>query len=78
MHPSEKTADRKSVKKMVAKNQKVSEDRVIIDHMNTSFGMSKSVGYAKVYISKDDALKVENKYMLLRNGLISKDDGKNE
>ena len=73
-HPNEKTADRKGVKKMIAKNQKVPEEQVIVDHMNTSFGMSETEGYAKIYKTKEDALKVENKYMLLRNDLIKKDD----
>ena len=73
-HPSEKTTDRKTVKKMIAKNQNVSEERVIVDHMNTSYGMPETKGYAKIYKTREDALKIENEYMLLRNDLIKKDD----
>jgi small subunit ribosomal protein S24e len=71
-HVAEPTPKRDQVREELAKQLKVTKDRVVVDHMQSSFGKGESVGYAKIYKSKDEALRVESDYILIRNGLAQK------
>lgn len=71
-HVAEPTPKRDQVREELAKLLKVTKDRVVVDHMESSFGKGATAGYAKVYKSKEDALKVESDYILIRNGLAQK------
>jgi len=63
----EATPSRLSVRdSLAAKLDKASEE-VVVHELNTKFGMRKTVGYAKVYDSAEDALDVEQEHMLERN-----------
>ena len=77
-HNAEPTPKRDQVKDELAKQLKVTKDRVIVDWMQSSFGMGSSEGYAKVYKTKEDALKIESEYVLVRNGLAQKKEKKAE
>ncbi|TET90795.1 MAG: 30S ribosomal protein S24e [Methanomassiliicoccales archaeon] len=70
VHHGEGTPTRDTVREEVAKLAKAPKERVIIDHMNSQFGKLETLGYAKVYDSKEDALEIERKYVLGRNKLI--------
>jgi small subunit ribosomal protein S24e len=70
VHHGEGTPQRDVIKEEIAKLAKAPKDRVVIDHLNTQFGTSHTLGYAKVYDSKDDALTFERKHILGRNKLI--------
>jgi len=71
-HNAEPTPKRDQVRDELAKQLKVTKDRVVVDYMQSSFGMGATEGYAKVYKSKEDALKLESEYVLIRNGLAQK------
>jgi len=43
---------------------------VVVHELDTKFGMRKTIGYAKVYDTAEDALDVEQEYMLERNKKI--------
>jgi len=70
IHHGEGTPTRDTIKEEIAKLAKAPKDRVIIDHVNSQFGKPQSIGYAKIYDSKEDALAIEREYTLGRNKLI--------
>jgi small subunit ribosomal protein S24e len=70
-HPHEQTPKRGDLRQELANVLHVTRDIVIVDSFQSEFGRSASRGYAKVYKSKEDALKVERKHILVRNGLIA-------
>ncbi|MCL5680809.1 MAG: 30S ribosomal protein S24e [Candidatus Thermoplasmatota archaeon] len=71
-HIKEKAPSREDVKAQLSANLQVPKELIIIDHSNTEFGRSVTEGYAKVYKTKEAAMKLEPDYLLLRNGLIEK------
>lgn len=70
VHHGEASPTRDIAKEEIAKLAKASKERVIIDSMNSQFGKPETLGYAKVYDSKEDALAIERKHILGRNKLI--------
>lgn len=70
VHYGESTPPRDTIKEEIAKLAKAPKDRVVIDHVNSQFGKPHSLGYAKIYDSKEDALEFERKHILGRNKLI--------
>ena len=68
-HAKEGTPQREAVREKLATMLKASKERVIVDAMDSEFGMMETVGYAKVYKTKDAAMKYERKYVLVRNKL---------
>jgi small subunit ribosomal protein S24e len=70
VHHGEGTPQRDTVKEEIAKLAKAPKDRVVIDHMDSQFGTTHTLGYAKIYDSKEDALAFEKKHILGRNKLI--------
>ena len=77
-HPNSPTPRRENVREELSKSLKVPKDRVVVDHMKSSFGVHDTKGYAKVYPSKEDAMKVERDYLLKRNKLEAKSEKKEE
>ncbi|MFH0816720.1 MAG: 30S ribosomal protein S24e [Methanobacteriota archaeon] len=75
-HVAEPTPKRDQVREELAKLLKVTKDRVVVDHMESSFGKGESAGYAKIYKSKDEAVRLECDYVLVRNGLAQKKETK--
>jgi small subunit ribosomal protein S24e len=72
-HANQPTPRRESVREELSKNLKVQKDRVVVDSMSSSFGIHDTMGYAKVYSTKETALKVEREYILKRNKLIKEE-----
>lgn len=70
VHHGEGTPQRETIKEEIAKLAKAPKDRVVIDHMDSQFGTAHTLGYAKIYDSKEDALAFERKHILGRNKLI--------
>ncbi|MEE9115793.1 MAG: 30S ribosomal protein S24e [Thermoplasmata archaeon] len=70
VHHGEGTPQRDTIKEEIAKLAKAPTDRVVIDHMESQFGTTQTLGYAKIYDSKEDALAFERKHILGRNKLI--------
>jgi small subunit ribosomal protein S24e len=79
-HPKDITPKRKEVRDEIATLLKVKKDRIVIDHMNSEFGKPETIGYAKIYGSKENALQIETKAVLKRNGLFEekKEEDKGE
>ena len=68
-HRGEGSPKRAEVRAKLAEALAVNKDKVVIDHMETEFGMGVSAGYAKVYGSAESAKKYEKNHLLARNGL---------
>ncbi len=69
VHKSEATPSRDALRAELAKQLKASKEHVIVDHAASTFGRYETVGYAKVYKSKEQALVVERGHILVRNKL---------
>ncbi|MFA5897291.1 MAG: 30S ribosomal protein S24e, partial [Thermoplasmata archaeon] len=69
IHRSEPTPSRDALRTELAKQLKASKEHVIVDHAASSFGRFETIGYAKIYKSKEEALLVERSYILVRNRL---------
>lgn len=73
-HPKSATPKREDARNLIAAYLNVEKDRVIIAKMHTSFGLNKTVGYAKIYNNLESAKKIEPKHILKRHGLIGGED----
>src|SRR4030066_1040748 len=72
VHPKEGTPQREAVREKIAAMLKTTKERVIVDAMDSEFGKMETTGYAKVYKTKDAAMKYERKHVLVRNKLKEK------
>ncbi|UCE44734.1 MAG: 30S ribosomal protein S24e [Methanobacteriota archaeon] len=68
-HAEEGTPQREDVRDKIATLLKVPKERVIVDSMRSEFGRMETVGYAKVYNTKEAAVKYEREHILVRNKL---------
>lgn len=68
-HVGESTPGRNAVAEEIAKKMKSKRDCVVVDSIDSVYGIGKSKGYAKVYDSKKCALAFESEYLLKRNGI---------
>lgn len=71
-HVKEKSPDRDSVREKLSAILNEKKENVIIDSMKAMFGKPECTGYAKVYTSKESAMKVERDRTLVRNKLKEK------
>ena len=72
VHTKEKTPDRDSVRDKLAAIMNEKKETVIIDSMRSQFGKPESLGYAKIYKTKEKAMRVERDRTLVRNKLKEK------
>jgi len=70
IHKAEPTPTRDALRAFLARELKATTDIVVIDSQASTFGRYETHGYAKVYKSKEEALSVERKHILVRNKLI--------
>ena len=70
VHKAEPTPTRDALRAFLARELKATKDIVVIDSQASTFGRYETHGYAKVYRSKEEALAVERKHILVRNKLI--------
>ncbi len=70
IHKAEPTPTRDALRAFLARELKATKDIVVIDSQASKFGRYETHGYAKVYKSKEEALSVERKHILVRNKLI--------
>jgi small subunit ribosomal protein S24e len=68
-HPKEKSPERDLVREKLAAILNEKKDGVIIDSMRAEFGKTETRGYAKVYKTKEAAMKIERDRTLCRNKL---------
>ncbi len=71
-HEKEGTPQRDAVREKLSAMLKAPKDSVIVDAMTSEFGRMETFGYAKVYKSKDAAMKYEREHILVRNKLKEK------
>jgi len=69
----ETTPSRLSVRDSLAAKLDKGSDEVVVHELDTTFGMRKTVGYAKVYDSPEFARDVEQDHMLDRNKIDEAD-----
>ncbi len=72
VHANEGTPQREVVREKLASLLKVGKERVIVDSMKSEFGRMETIGYAKVYKTKEAAMKYEREHILVRNKLKEK------
>ncbi|MFB6161628.1 MAG: 30S ribosomal protein S24e [Haloferacaceae archaeon] len=70
----EATPSRLSVRDSLAAKLNKDSAEVVVHELDTKFGMRRTVGYAKVYESPDDAREVEQDYMLERNKISAEEE----
>jgi small subunit ribosomal protein S24e len=70
VHDATGTPAKKDVREALAKMTNTTKERVVVDQMSTVFGKGETIGYAKIYKSKQDAVNVERSAIKLRHGLV--------
>ena len=70
----EATPSRLSVRDSLAATMNKDADEVVVHELDTKYGMRKTIGYAKVYDSAEDATDVEQEHMLDRNKITADAD----
>lgn len=70
------TPSRREVREKLIALLGVEGERVILDSYKSRFGVRESYGTARVYDSKERALEVESKPVLLKNQLLESDKEK--
>jgi small subunit ribosomal protein S24e len=78
LHEGEGSPKRDLVRNELAEKLNAKKETVMIDFMRSSFGIRKTVGYAKIYKSIEDAKAGEADPILKRNGLGTKKKQKKE
>ena len=78
LHEGEGTPKRELVRSELAEKLNAKKETIMINDMHSSFGSRKTVGYAKIYKSIEDAKKGESDPILKRNGLGTKKKPKKE
>ncbi len=71
-HARESTPGRNAVAEDLAKQFNTKRELVIVDELNSKYGVGKTQGYAKIYKSADDVKKYEPEYLQKRNGIGAK------
>jgi small subunit ribosomal protein S24e len=70
-HEGEKTPKRDLIRSELADKLNVKKENIMIHAMQSSFGSTDTVGYAKVYTSVKVALSNEKKHVLRRNNALA-------
>lgn len=71
-HARESTPGRNAVAEDLAKQFNTKRELVIVDELNSVYGVGKTQGYAKIYASVDNVKKYEPEYLQKRNGYGAK------
>ncbi len=78
LHEGEGTPKRELVRSELAEKLNEKKETIMVNNMQSSFGSRKTIGYAKVYKSIEDAKAGEADQILKRNGLGTKKKPKKE
>ena len=68
-HKGESTPSKGAVVDELAKKLDAKRDAIVLNNIDTVYGSGLSKGYAKVYVTKEDAQVIELEYILKRNGI---------
>jgi small subunit ribosomal protein S24e len=78
VHHDEASPARLQVRDSLAAALDKGSDEVVIQELDTKFGMRKTVGYGKVYETAGHAADVEQEYVLERNAIAGDEDAEPE
>jgi len=78
IHPKESTPNRDAVRDELAKLLKAKKGAIVIDHQESQFGKSETIGYAKIYEKPETVKEVEREHILKRNKLLDTGEKKKE
>ena len=68
-HAGETTPSRTQVRQLVAAQVGTKTENVVIESMETEYGIGRTAGIARAYKSSDEARKTERTHLLKRNAL---------
>src|SRR3990170_1080667 len=71
-HKKEATPTRDILRAELAKELRATKEIVVVSRARSTFGRYETLGYAKLYKSKEQALAVERRHVLVRNKLAEK------
>jgi len=71
-HENEKTTNRKIIQNQLAEALNAKKEAIIVERIDSSFGLQQTKGYAKIYSSQKDAEAIERKHQLKRNKISGK------
>jgi small subunit ribosomal protein S24e len=71
-HAGESTPNREIIRNELAEKLNVKKDNVVVDSIDSGFGVQESKGYAKVYKSVEKSKNWEREHILVRNKLVEK------
>ncbi len=74
IHEGEPTPSRADVKGKLVAMLDLDPETVVIQYIRSYFGSRVSKGYAKAYESKERMLYIEPEYVLIRDGIIAKEE----
>ncbi|EEB74623.1 30S ribosomal protein S24e [Thermococcus sp. AM4] len=74
IHEGEPTPSREAVKGKLAAMLDLDPNTMVLQYIRSYFGSHVSKGYAKVYETRERMLYIEPDYILLRDGLIQKEE----
>ncbi|WP_297089747.1 30S ribosomal protein S24e [Thermococcus sp.] len=74
IHEGEPTPSRADVKGKLVAMLDLNPETVVIQYIRSYFGSRVSKGYAKAYESKERMLYIEPEYVLIRDGIIAKEE----
>lgn len=72
-HEGESTPKREFIRGELAEKLNVKKENIMINYMKSSFGITETLGYAKVYKSLKEAKNGERDYILKRNNVVAKE-----
>lgn len=68
-HDGETTPSRAQVRQLVASELGTKTENIVVDHMESAYGLGSTKGSARAYKSADSARKTERVHLLKRNQL---------
>jgi len=75
-HDGMGTPNREIIRSELAAKLNVKKEDVVINNLQSSFGIRESTGYAKIYSSVEKAKEWERRHILERNKLVEKEEKK--
>ena len=75
-HVNEKTPNREIIRSELAEKLNTKKENIIVNTINSSFGVQETTGYAKIYSSLSKSKGLERRHILKRNKIGVKEDKK--
>jgi small subunit ribosomal protein S24e len=72
LHANQKTPNRDVVRSELAESLNEKKENIIIERLNSTFGVQKTTGYARIYGNRKQAETIEYSYILKRNEIKGK------